>query len=156
VELCWWGLDLQAGKQFTIWAVREVEEVIITALTAPDPRVIERLPALFFLHPMMRPAVLWGYAADRGVEQRLGWLIDVALEIVEHGRGQMTDVLREPRLEQLFEANRATWPWDGLGSPCSDRTMLEPIWKRWRIDYDRRFVQILAVVLQTLEVAHGA
>jgi len=156
VELCWWGLDLQAGKRFTVWAVREVEEVIVAALTAPDPRVLDRLPALFFQNPTMRPAVLWGHAEDQSVEQRLGWLIDVALEIVEHGRGQMTDVLRDTRLDQRIEINRATWTWDGLGSPCPDRTLLEPIWKRWRIDYDRRFVQILSTVLQTLEVVDGA
>ena len=156
-ELAWWGIDLLVDRSATFWAVRSVEEVLVSALTSPDPRVIDRLCALFFLHPAMRPAVLWGHAEACGMQRRLGWSVDVAKEIVAHGRGAMTEVLRDrdERQGRLLASDREVWPWDGIGSPTADRSELGPIWQRWKIDYDRRFIDLTALVRETLEAARG-
>jgi transcriptional regulator with XRE-family HTH domain len=155
-ELSWWGLDLLVDRDATLWAVRGVEEVLVSALVTPDPRVIDRLAALFFLHPSMRPDLLWGHADAHRVQQRLGWLIDVAREIVAHGREHSTDALRDPRPERLVAERRDRWSWDSLGSPAENRAGLGPIWQRWRVDYDRRFVSLVACVVEVLEHARGA
>lgn len=101
----------------------------------------------------MKPDLLWAHAAARRVEQRLGWTIDVGREIVTHGRERLTDVKRDPRLERQIGENGDRWPWDSMGHPADDRASLGPIWKRWRIEYDQSFVNLTAVILQTLEAA---
>ncbi len=152
-ELAWWGLDLLVDHRQSLWAVRDVEEVLVAALASPDPRVIDRLAALFFLHSSMRPGVLWGHAEARRVEQRLGWLVDLAREIVSHGHGRSTEVLLDPRVERLPAERRDRWLWDAVGSPAEDRAALGPIWKRWRVEYDRHFVDLKAIVVDLLEAA---
>ena len=149
-ELRWWGLDVRAAQPDVMWTVRPVEETIVEALASPDPRVVDRLAALFFLHPRMRPGVLWGFAESRGVQRRLGWLVDVAREVVAHGRGSGTDVLNGSRPEGWSAEERERWDWDSLGRPAADRATLGPVWKRWKIDYDRRLVDLIAAILPIL------
>lgn len=133
MELRHYGMtDLLDSNKRTVWVLRDAEEVLVSALTLADPRIIDRIPALFFLQPEMSPPLLKGHARALKVERRLGWVCAVAEALVPSGVGFETPVLRGLDLEPDLEA-----PWDSLGVPTADRTNLPPFSKRWRIDYDQ-------------------
>ncbi len=156
-ELRWYGLPLAAGRM--PWFARPAEQVIVEALRAGDPRVVDRLAALFFLHPRLRAPLLAAHAEVSGVRQRLGWLVAVARHFTEYeheGRAEpATGALRDRRLEAWLEEARPSLAWDGIGHPAADRASLPPFSRRWKIDYDRRPADLVAAILQTLDRFRG-
>ncbi len=149
-ELRWYGLDL-AGAKAPLWAVRPAEEILPAALVDPRPRVIDRLPALFFLQPSLDGGLLHAHARRRDVVLRLGWLADVARALVRRGTGAQTRALAALTLEP--DSRRS---WDSLGYPAVSRNRLPPIWKRWKIDYDRDLTGVEEAVSAVLTAAHHA
>ena len=133
-ELRWYGLDVH-GSEDPVWAVRAPEEVFAAALRAPRPRVVDRLPALFFLQPAVRPRLLRAHADIHGVGRRLGWVHNVALALVRLGVGQPTAALLDLDLDGLLPPADAAW--DALDHPADAPERLPRAWRRWRISYDR-------------------
>ncbi len=140
-ELRWYGLDVHGDPGKDLWLVRPPEEVLVSALATPSPRVIDRLAGLFFLQPGMSADLLVALARQRSVEQRLGWLRDVALALTSRGIGQRTRALIDIHLEP-----RDTDHLDDLGHPAEDSAELPGIWKRWRVDYGTDLDGIAAVL----------
>ncbi len=143
------------------WQARPAEEVLAAALRDGAPRVIDHLAALVFLHPRLRPALLVAHAEVYGVRQRLGWLLALARHYAEYeheGRGEPSSAaLRDERLGEWLMTRRSALDWDGFGHsvPEDQRRLLPPFFRRWKVDYDRSPVDLVAMIQQTLERARG-
>jgi transcriptional regulator with XRE-family HTH domain len=130
-------VDLWVRGAATPGAFRRPEEVIALALSgeAPDPRVIEAVPAALAWADL-DPHLLAGHAAAAGVTRRVAWLADVALAVDRQSgfpggcrRGPLELFLRSAEPPGEAEAL------DGLGAPAA-APPASPIWRRWRVAYD--------------------
>jgi transcriptional regulator with XRE-family HTH domain len=141
VELRCLGItDLWVEDARVPCAFRRAEEVIALTVspTAPDPRIIEAIPAVLAWNEV-DPVLLRAYGLTSGPRtvRRLAWLAGVALAI-DRRRGFPGGCAREP-LDRLTRLIRPPAPgrrtWDSLGHPLGSPPKL-PLWKRWRIRYD--------------------
>ncbi len=142
-ELRWWGLDVHRGD-VPLWAVRRLEETLAEALREADPRLVDRLPALFTLHPRLEAGLLAAHASRLDVGRRLGWLRDVTRALVELGVGRPSVALAQLDVAAFRPPRDAAW--DSLGYPAPDRSVLPAAWQRWRVDYDRSLADLASVV----------
>jgi transcriptional regulator with XRE-family HTH domain len=132
-----WVRDVPVPGSF-----RRPEEVINLALAgeAPDPRIVEAIPAALAWADVDSD-LLAGHAAAAGTTRRLAWLADVALAIDRQAgfpggcrRGPLERFLRVTDLPSESEA------WDDLGKPSAEPAA-SPLWRRWRIVYDADLTQ---------------
>jgi transcriptional regulator with XRE-family HTH domain len=118
-------------------AFRRPEEVISLALSggAPDPRVIEAIPAVLAWADL-DPSVLAAHAITTGTTYRLAWLADIALAI-DRQSGFPGGCHRGPLEKFLLavELPDRSAPWDDLGKPGAEPPN-SPLARRWRIAYD--------------------
>ncbi len=142
-ELACRGAPLLPASTNPLWSVRPVHETVADALLHPEPRVIDHLPGLLLLEDVL-PRVLWGQCTDLGVERRLGWISDIALDLARSGRIP-THARRSLALQTVLalvpRPDRDTDP-DSLGFEAAETRGLPPVFQRWRISYDgalRRF-----------------
>lgn len=129
-------VDLRVRDAAVPGSFRRPEEVLNLALTgaAPDPRVVEAIPAAL-AWAVLDPHLLAGHAAAAGTARRLAWLADAALAIDR--RASFPGGCRKEPLERFLRATelpREAEPWDDLGAPAAPPA--SPIWRRWRIAYD--------------------
>jgi hypothetical protein len=87
------------------------------------------------------------------VERRLGWILDIALELAHDGArtrsGDQVYVLtaacarcRRPDADDVPDA---------LGFPAEDPERLPPVFKRWRITYDGSVAHFAAAAKELAE-----
>jgi transcriptional regulator with XRE-family HTH domain len=131
-------VDLRVGDPAVPGSFRRPEEVINLAIEgeAPDPRIIEAIPAALAWTDL-DPDLLVGHAKAAGTTRRLAWLADIALAINRQAgfpggcrKGPLGRFLRDADLPGESEQ-----PWDDLGKPAAVPST-SPIWRRWRIAYD--------------------
>ena len=130
-------VDLRVRDAAVPGSFRRPEEVLNLALTgaAPDPRVVEAIPAALAWADL-DPDLLAGHAAAAGTARRLAWLADAALAIDR--RAGFPGGCRKGPLERflrVIELPGEAEPWDDLGAPAASPPA-SPIWRRWRIAYD--------------------
>jgi transcriptional regulator with XRE-family HTH domain len=120
---------------------RRPEEVIALTVSgrAPDPRIIEAIPAVLawnVINPVLLKA--YGRAAGLGTARRLAWLADVALAIERQG-GFPGGCRKDPleRFIRIVSPPPEQSGWDSLGKPLAGKPT-SPLWKRWKICYDAR------------------
>ena len=128
--------DLWVDGAIVPGAARRPEEVLALAVSgsAPDPRIVEALPALLAWN-RPRPTLLRAFGATTGTTRRLAWLAEVALAI-DRRWGFPGGCERSP-LERFLERTgppRSDGPADDLGQPGT-APRRSPIWKRWGIAY---------------------
>ena len=130
-------VDLRVGDPAVPGSFRRPEEVINLAIAgeAPDPRIVEAIPAALAWADL-DPDLLAGHAKAAGTTRRLAWLADIALAIDRQSgfpggcrEGPLGRFLREVALPGESE------PWDDLGKPATAPSS-SPLWRRWRIAYD--------------------
>jgi transcriptional regulator with XRE-family HTH domain len=138
IELRSFGVtDLRVKDAPVPGAFRRAEEVVALAVSdrAPDPRIIEAMPAVLAWAEMSW-TLLKAYGIITGTTWRLAWLADVTLLIEK--KGGFPGGCRKGVLEQFLKAV-ALPPegadWDSLGRPSSGLPSL-PLWRRWKINYD--------------------
>jgi transcriptional regulator with XRE-family HTH domain len=135
-------VDLRVGDAPVPGAFRRPEEVLNLALAgaAPDPRIVEAIPAALAWADL-DPHLLAGHAAAAGTTRRLAWLADVALALDRQagfpGRCRRGPLERFLRATELPGDSAA---WDDLGRPAAG-TASSPVWRRWRITYDATLSQ---------------
>lgn len=131
-------VDLCTSSNRVLGAFRPPEQVVACALSgdAPDPRVVEAIPAVLAWHAW-KPRLLKAYAGseDRRAVYRSAWLADIALKIHKGGGfpGGLTAPRTLERFLRLVKPPTATAE-DDLGRPCLDGS-LPPVSRRWRIRY---------------------
>lgn len=140
-------------------AFRPPEEVValVVAQEAPDPRLLEALPAVLAWNAW-EVRLLKAYARQAGARTvyRLAWLAEVALLIDK--AGGFPGGCRSSDLKRLV--SRVKPPtgrtWDGLGRPGS-KPPTSAVWKRWRINYatDLATFRQRAEQLHALRTARG-
>src|SRR5260370_37246738 len=80
-------VDLRVDQPIVPGAFRPMEEVVSAAIAglAPDPRVVEGIPAILAWNRWSsRLLKAYGQAAGRGVGRRLAWLADIGLAVDKH------------------------------------------------------------------------
>jgi transcriptional regulator with XRE-family HTH domain len=137
VELFALGVrDLLVGEAKVPGAFRPAEEVVATVLAgaAPEPRLVEALPAVLAWN-RWRPPLLraYGEVLDPRVPQRIAWLTDLTLTLhrLAPWPGGVRDV---PALESYLRQAPPARDEDSLGYPASENR-LPPVWRRWKINY---------------------
>jgi hypothetical protein len=130
-------IDLWVGDSAVPGSFRRPEEVINLAIAgeAPDPRIVEAIPATLGWADL-DPDLLIGYTKAAGTTRRLAWLADIALAI-DRQSGFPGGCRKRPLERFLRQADLPgeSEPWDDLGKPTSEPST-SPLWRRWRIAYD--------------------
>jgi transcriptional regulator with XRE-family HTH domain len=148
-------VDLRVGDSAVPGSFRRPEEVINLAIAgeAPDPRIVEAIPATLAWADL-DPDLLVGHTKAAGTTRRLAWLADIALAIDRQSgfpggcrKGPLERFLRQADLPGASE------PWDDLGKPATEPST-SPLWRRWRIAYDADLSQFRqrAEHLQSLRI----
>jgi transcriptional regulator with XRE-family HTH domain len=148
-------VDLRVGNSAVPGSFRRPEEVINLAIAgeAPDPRIVEAIPAALAWADL-DPDLLVGHAKATGTTRRLAWLADVALAIDRQSgfpggcrKGPLERFLRNADFPGESE------PWEDLGKPAAAPST-SPLWRRWKITYDAELSQFRqrAEHLQSLRI----
>lgn len=148
-------VDLRVGDSAIPGSFRRPEEVINLAIAgeAPDPRIVEAIPATLAWADL-DPDLLVGHTKAAGTSRRLAWLADIALAIDRQSgfpggcrKGPLERFLRQADLPGESE------PWEDLGKPATEPST-SPLWRRWRIAYDADLSQFRqrAEHLQSLRI----
>lgn len=130
---------------------------LVLADDAPQPRILEALPAVLAWNHW-KPRLLYAYAAAAGKRAvlRLAWLADVALTIDKNfgfpngcaGRKHLEQFLRKAARAKLLRRQQPPgFSFDDLGRPARDGPVL-PLWKRWGMNYAADLTQFRDRALQ--------
>lgn len=137
-ELKHWGIrDLAISETPVVGAFHRIEETVAAGLTGtPHPRIILGLPVVLMINTWS-PNILAAFAREYGVEQRTGFVADVASTLLTSGTshsGILVDVAR--RLQSLIDelAGRPSVS-DDIGVPAEDPRALSPVHRRWRVTF---------------------
>jgi hypothetical protein len=129
-------VDLVVADAAVPGAFRPIEQVVALVLSgnAPDPRVVEAIPAVLAWNAWNRFLLdAYGRSYDARARQRLAWLADVMLTF-NKGPGFPGGCVDPFTLAEFVRHVPPPEAEDHLGRPSTDGR-LPPVFKRWRVTY---------------------